>query len=162
MRRAESKILSWDALERLATQWREAGKQVVLTNGCFDLLHGGHLRYLQAARELGDLLVVGVNSDESVRQLKGALRPYRPETERAELVAGLECVDYVVIFPQTTAVDLVRLVQPTYYAKGGDYTEQDLPESEAVVDQGGFVVILPLEAGQSTTQLVEKIKSMEC
>jgi len=162
MRRAESKILSWDALERLATQWREAGKQVVLTNGCFDLLHGGHLRYLQAARELGDLLVVGVNSDESVRQLKGAPRPYRSETERAELVAGLECVDYVVIFPQTTAVDLVRLVQPTYYAKGGDYTEQDLPESEAVVDQGGFVVILPLEAEQSTTQLVEKIKSVEC
>jgi rfaE bifunctional protein nucleotidyltransferase chain/domain len=108
MRRAESKILSWDALGQLATQWREAGKQVVLTNGCFDLLHVGHLRYLQAARELGDLLVVGVDSDESVRQLKGAPRPYRPEAERAELVAGLECVDYVVIFPQTTAVDLVK------------------------------------------------------
>jgi len=162
MRRAESKILSWDALGQLATQWREAGLQVVLTNGCFDLLHVGHLRYLQAARELGDLLVVGVNSDESVRQLKSAPRPYRPEAERAELVAGLECVDYVVIFPQNTAVELVKRVQPTYYAKGGDYTERDLPESEAVVEQGGFVVILPLEAEQSTTQLVEKIKSVEC
>jgi rfaE bifunctional protein nucleotidyltransferase chain/domain len=161
MRRAESKILSWDALGQLATQWREAGKQVVLTNGCFDLLHVGHLRYLQAARELGDLLVVGVNSDESVRQLKGAPCPYRPEAERAELVAGLECVDYVVIFPQTTAIELVKLVQPTYYAKGGDYTEQDLPESEAVVEQGGFVVILPLETGQSTTQLAKKIASAE-
>jgi rfaE bifunctional protein nucleotidyltransferase chain/domain len=161
MRRAESKILSWDALGQLATQWREAGKQVVLTNGCFDLLHVGHLRYLQAARELGDLLVVGVNSDESVRQLKSAPRPYRPEAERAELVAGLECVDYVVIFPQTTAIELVKLVQPTYYAKGGDYTEQDLPESEAVVEHGGFVVILPLETGQSTTQLAKKIASVE-
>ena len=161
MRRAESKILSWDALERLATQWREAGKQVVLTNGCFDLLHGGHLRYLQAARELGDLLVVGVNSDESVRQLKGTPRPYRPEAERAELVAGLECVDYLVIFPQTTAIELVKLVQPTYYAKGGDYTEHDLPESEAVIELGGSVVILPLEASRSTTQLVERIRSSE-
>jgi rfaE bifunctional protein nucleotidyltransferase chain/domain len=161
MRRAESKILSWDALERLAPLWREAGKQVVLTNGCFDLLHVGHLRYLQAARELGDLLVVGVNSDDSARQLKGAPRPYRPEAERAELVAGLECVDYVVVFPQRTAVELVRLVQPAYYAKGGDYTEQDLPESEAVIEQGGFVVILPLETEQSTTQLVERIKSLE-
>jgi rfaE bifunctional protein nucleotidyltransferase chain/domain len=93
---------------------------------------------------------------------RGAPRPYRPEAERAELVAGLECVDYVVIFPQTTAVELVKRVQPTYYAKGGDYTERDLPESEAVVEQGGFVVILPLEAEQSTTQLVEKIKSVEC
>ncbi len=158
MRRAESKILSWDALAQLAPQWREAGKQVVLTNGCFDLLHVGHLRYLQAARALGDLLVVGVNSDESVRQLKGEPRPYRPDAERAELVAGLECVDYVVIFPQTTAVELAQLVQPAYYAKGGDYTEQDLPESEAVIEQGGFVVILPLEAEQSTTRLVEKIR----
>lgn len=132
---------------------------MVLTNGCFDLLHVGHLRYLQAARALGDLLVVGVNSDESVRQLKGESRPYRPESERAELVAGLECVDYVVIFPQPTAVELVQRVQPTYYAKGGDYTEQDLPESEAVVEQGGFVVILPLEAGHSTTLLVERIRN---
>jgi D-glycero-beta-D-manno-heptose 1-phosphate adenylyltransferase len=162
MRRAESKIVAWDTLRDLAAQWREAGKQVVLTNGCFDLLHVGHLRYLQAARELGDMLVVGVNSDDSARQLKGAPRPYRPEAERAELVAGLECVDYVVIFPQTTAVELVKQVQPTYYAKGGDYTEQDLPESEAVVEQGGFVVILPLETEQSTTQLVERIKSLEC
>ncbi|MGQ9901628.1 MAG: D-glycero-beta-D-manno-heptose 1-phosphate adenylyltransferase [Fimbriimonadales bacterium] len=159
MRRAEEKILLWDALERLAPQWREAGLQVVLTNGCFDLLHVGHLRYLQAARALGDLLVVGVNSDESVRQLKGESRPYRPESERAELVAGLECVDYVVIFPQPTAIELVQRVQPTYYAKGGDYTEQDLPESEAVVALGGFVVILPLEAGHSTTQLAERIRN---
>ncbi|MCX7992690.1 MAG: D-glycero-beta-D-manno-heptose 1-phosphate adenylyltransferase [Fimbriimonadales bacterium] len=158
MRTAESKILTREQLTQLAPMWREAGKQVVLTNGCFDLLHGGHLRYLQEARRLGDLLVVGVNSDESVRQLKGDSRPILSEAERAELVAGLECVDYVTIFPEPTAIELVKLVQPTYYAKGGDYTEQDLPESEAVIAYGGFVVILPLQPERSTSAIVERIR----
>jgi len=159
MRSAESKILTRAQLAQLAPLWREAGTRVVLTNGCFDLLHSGHLRYLQAARQLGDLLVVGVNSDESVRQLKGESRPIVPQQERAELVAGLECVDYVTIFEEPTAVPLVELVQPTYYAKGGDYTEQDLPESEAVVAYGGFVVILPLQPERSTSALIERIRS---
>lgn len=159
MRSAESKILTRAQLAQLASLWREAGTRVVLTNGCFDLLHSGHLRYLQAARQLGDLLVVGVNSDESVRQLKGESRPIVPQQERAELVAGLECVDYVTIFEEPTAVPLVELVQPTYYAKGGDYTEQDLPEAEAVVAYGGFVVILPLQPERSTSALIERIRS---
>ncbi|MCS7208608.1 MAG: D-glycero-beta-D-manno-heptose 1-phosphate adenylyltransferase [Fimbriimonadales bacterium] len=158
MRTPESKILTREQLTRLAPLWREAGKQVVLTNGCFDLLHVGHLRYLQAARQLGDLLLVGVNSDEAVRRLKGDTRPIVPEAERAELIAGLECVDYVTIFPEPTAVELVKIVQPTYYAKGGDYTEKDLPESEAVIAYGGFVVILPLQPGRSTSILIERIR----
>ncbi|MFN7017926.1 MAG: D-glycero-beta-D-manno-heptose 1-phosphate adenylyltransferase [Fimbriimonadales bacterium] len=159
MRAPESKILTREQLAQLAPMWRAAGKQVVLTNGCFDLLHVGHLRYLQEARRLGDLLVVGVNSDESVRQLKGNTRPLLPENERAELLAGLECVDFVTIFEEPTAVALVNLVQPAYYAKGGDYTEQDLPESEAVRAHGGFVVILPLYPERSTSALVERIRN---
>ncbi len=158
MRFAESKILTREQLTQLAPMWREAGKQIVLTNGCFDLLHVGHLRYLQEARQLGDLLVVGVNSDDSVRQLKGESRPILPEQERAKLLAGLECVDYVTIFDEPTATQLVNLVQPTYYAKGGDYTEQDLPESEAVIAYGGFVVILPLQPERSTSAIVARIR----
>ncbi|MFN4033749.1 MAG: D-glycero-beta-D-manno-heptose 1-phosphate adenylyltransferase [Fimbriimonadales bacterium] len=158
MRAAPSKILSREQLAELAPTWREAGLKVVLTNGCFDLLHVGHLRYLQAARQLGDVLVVGVNSDESVRQLKGNARPIVPEAERAELIGGLECVDYVTIFSEPTAVELVNLVQPTYYAKGGDYTEQDLPESEAVIAHGGFVVILPFQPEQSTSAILARIQ----
>ncbi|MCS7191220.1 MAG: D-glycero-beta-D-manno-heptose 1-phosphate adenylyltransferase [Fimbriimonadales bacterium] len=158
MRTPESKLLTREQLAHLAPMWREAGKQVVLTNGCFDLLHVGHLRYLQAARQLGDLLIVGVNSDDSVRQLKGDSRPIVPDKERAELIAGLECVDYVTIFSEPTAIELVKLVQPTYYAKGGDYTERDLPESEAVIAHGGFVVILPLHPERSTSALLERIR----
>ncbi|GIV10263.1 MAG: ADP-heptose synthase [Fimbriimonadales bacterium] len=159
MRTAQSKILTLEQLAKLAQQWRAEGLQTVLTNGCFDLLHVGHLRYLQEARRLGDLLVVGVNSDESVRRLKGDPRPFVPEAERAELVAGLECVDYVTFFHEPTAIELVKLVQPTYYAKGGDYTEQDLPEAETVIAHGGFVVILPLQPERSTSALVQKIQS---
>lgn len=160
MRSVESKLLTREQLTLLAPAWREAGKKVVLTNGVFDLLHVGHLRYLQEARRLGDLLVVGVNSDESVRQLKGNSRPIVPASERAELLAGLECVDYVTIFHELTAKTLIEVVQPTYYAKGGDYTERDLPEAEAVVTYGGFVVILPLYPERSTSALVEKIKRL--
>lgn len=158
MRPAKSKILTREQLAELVPQWREAGKQIVLTNGCFDLLHVGHLRYLQEARRLGDMLIVGMNSDESIRQLKGDSRPIVPAAERAELIAGLECVDYVTIFNEPTAIELVNIVQPAYYAKGGDYTEQDLPESEAVIAHGGFVVILPLQPERSTSALVERIR----
>ncbi len=131
----------------------------MFTNGCFDLLHVGHLRLLQKARAMGDLLIVGVNTDESVRALKGAERPIVPEAERAELLAGLECVDYVVLFPEITAEELIRIIQPDYYVKGGDYTERNLPEAELVVEQGGFVVILPYEEGYSTTKLLHQIRS---
>ncbi len=161
MRTAQSKIVSQEALGTLAQAWHSENKQIVLTNGCFDLLHVGHLRYLERARQMGDLLVVGVNSDESVRALKGAERPILPEGARAELVAGLECVDYVVVFSEPNAVRLVETVRPHYYVKGGDYTEADLPEAEVVIKDEGFVVILPLEGGYSTTQIIQRIRQTE-
>ncbi|MBU6428967.1 MAG: D-glycero-beta-D-manno-heptose 1-phosphate adenylyltransferase [Cyanobacteria bacterium REEB65] len=137
-----------------AERWHAEGQRIVLTNGCFDLLHIGHVRYLEAARKLGDRLVVGVNSDSSVRQLKGEGRPIVPEKERAEVVAALRCVDAVVVFSEPTASDLVRAVKPDIYAKGGDYQPDSLPETPTVAAVGGQVAILPFVAGRSTTALL--------
>ena len=140
-------------LQRLKTE----GKTVVTTNGCFDVLHLGHLRYLQAARQLGDLLVVAVNSDSSVRQLKGENRPLVPEAERAEMLAGLECVDYVVIFPELTPIDLLSELKPSIHVKGGDYKLEQLIEREVVEANGGKVVVGLNVPGKSTTNLIQVI-----
>jgi rfaE bifunctional protein nucleotidyltransferase chain/domain len=137
--------------------YRAAGRRIVFTNGCFDLLHVGHTRYLQKARALGDLLVVGVNTDGSVRRLKGAHRPMVPESERAELVAALECVDHVTLFDEDTPEALIAEVRPYRHVKGGDYQAVDLPETRLVRDLGGEVVILPCTEGRSTTALVQSI-----
>src|SRR5438105_4808715 len=128
------RVLSLPELVALRRSWRDTGLRLVLTNGTFDLLHIGHVRYLQAARELGDVLVVGVNSDASVRGYKGPNRPVVPQEERAEIVAALRCVDYAVIFDEPTAAQLVESLQPDIYAKGGDYAEggKALPEAEIV------------------------------
>lgn len=134
------------------------GKKVVLTNGCFDIIHAGHVRYLTAARAHGDLLVLGLNSDESVRALKGSTRPINTERDRAEVVDGLKSVDYVVIFGERTAEALVRDVRPDYYAKGGDYSVESLPESQAVSEVGGKVVFLPFVEGKSSTKIIQKIE----
>lgn len=134
------------------------GKKVVLTNGCFDIIHAGHVRYLTAARAHGDLLVLGLNSDESVRALKGSTRPINTERDRAEVVDGLRSVDYVVIFGEQTAEALVRDVRPDYYAKGGDYSVESLPESQAVSEVGGKVVFLPFVEGKSSTKIIQKIE----
>lgn len=134
------------------------GKKVVLTNGCFDIIHAGHVRYLTAARARGDLLVLGLNSDASVRALKGSTRPINTEHDRAEVVDGLRSVDYVVIFGETTAEALVRDVRPDYYAKGGDYSVESLPESQAVSEVGGKVVFLPFVEGKSSTKIIQKIE----
>jgi D-glycero-beta-D-manno-heptose 1-phosphate adenylyltransferase len=133
-------------------------KRVVLTNGVFDLLHVGHLRYLRAARALGDVLVVGVNADASV-QKPG--RPLVPESERAELVAALEPVDYVVIFSELTAENLLRAVRPRVYAKGADYSESTLPEAAAAREIGAEVVLIPLVPGRSTTRVLETLANRE-
>lgn len=136
-------------------------ERIVLTNGHFDLLHVGHLRYLQQARELGDLLIVGVNDDRVTADRKGPGRPVLPEEERAELVAGLECVDLVAIFHEPTAEELVRLVRPGIYVKGGDYGPggAELPERAAVEELGGEVHILPFVGGRSTSEIIEAIRS---
>ena len=154
---ASRKVLSLDALVATLAPRRAAGERVSLTNGTFDLLHIGHLRSLEQARALGDLLVVGVNSDASVQTYKAPNRPIVPQAERAELIAGLGCVDYVVIFDEPTAGRILRAVQPDVYVKGADYATKPLPERPIVEAYGGQVVLVALEAGHSTTDLVSDI-----
>lgn len=137
---------------------RASGGGMVFTNGCFDLLHVGHVRYLQAARRLGDWLVVGLNSDRSVRALKGPERPLVPEAERAEVLAALACVDAVVIFDSPTAESLVARLQPEVYVKVDDYQLETLPEARIVQAYGGRVALLPTVAGASTTALIARIR----
>ena len=154
---ANQKIYDHNALAPILQQAKAEGSVVVTTNGCFDVLHLGHLRYLQAARQLGDLLVVAVNSDNSVRQLKGENRPLVPETERAEMLAGLECVSYVVIFPELTPIDLLSELKPNIHVKGGDYKLEELIEREVVEAHGGKVIVGLNVPGKSTTNLIQVI-----
>jgi rfaE bifunctional protein nucleotidyltransferase chain/domain len=155
----ERAIVTRIELAALGERLRAEGKRVVFTNGCFDVLHVGHLRYLQQARALGDVLVVGVNTDAGVRRLKGPERPIVPEEERAELLAGLRCVDYVTLFDEPLPNETIAALRPDVHAKGGDYTEEQLPEAPLVRSYGGEVVLLPLVPGRSTTDLVDRIRS---
>jgi D-beta-D-heptose 7-phosphate kinase / D-beta-D-heptose 1-phosphate adenosyltransferase len=155
--RARDKILGWDALETRLGEARERGRRIVFTNGCFDVLHVGHTRYLEEARALGDLLVVGLNSDSSVRGLKGPRRPIVPEADRAETLAALAAVDYVVLFDELTPEALLRRVRPDIHAKGGDYRAEDLKEAPLVRSLGGEVKVMPLVEGHSTTDIVRTI-----
>jgi rfaE bifunctional protein nucleotidyltransferase chain/domain len=154
-----SKLMEMEKLAVRTAELRAAGKKVVFTNGCFDLLHVGHVRYLRAARELGDVLAVGINGDDSVRELKGPNRPLNNERDRAELVAALECVDLVTIFPEARATRLLEMVRPAIYAKGGDYTPATLnAEERAVLEKiGTDIRIIPFEAGYSTSLMLEKL-----
>jgi D-glycero-beta-D-manno-heptose 1-phosphate adenylyltransferase len=142
------------AIERL----RAVGKTVVFTNGVFDLLHVGHLRYLQQARALGDALIVGVNSDRSVRANKGPGRPITPEAERAEILSALACVDGVVVFDEDTPHDIITALQPDVLVKGADWAADAIVGRDVVEARGGRVVRVPIEAGQSTSALMEKIR----
>ncbi len=153
----QDKIKSAEALVGIVTARQAAGERIVLTNGVFDLLHVGHLRYLTEARALGDALILAVNTDESVRGFKGDLRPVVPLAERMEMLAGLSVVDYVVPFGTRTPVPLIELVRPLVYAKGGDYTLDTLPEAAIVAGYGGTVYILSLVAGRSTTNLIARV-----
>lgn len=149
----------------LRQQWRNENKTVVFTNGVFDLLHIGHLRYLEAARSLGDLLIVGLNSDASTRRIKGPKRPLTPQEDRAALLSGLRAVDYVTIFDDLTAERLVEAFAPNVYVKGGDYAVgngvsqggKPLPEAQIVQQYGGRVELIPYLAGRSTTELIKRI-----
>jgi rfaE bifunctional protein nucleotidyltransferase chain/domain len=147
-------------------QTRASGLSVVLTNGCFDLLHVGHVRYLETAKSLGDVLIVGVNTDRSTRALKGPGRPIHGEQDRAEVVAALSSVDAVTLFDENTAIELVKRLRPDIYVKGGDYVSDpaDLrypPEGHEVVAQGGAVFIVDLIEGRSTTSTLERIEQQE-
>jgi D-glycero-beta-D-manno-heptose 1-phosphate adenylyltransferase len=156
---------TFDDLLNLRAQWHEQNRRIVFTNGVFDLLHLGHLQYLQAARSFGDLLVVGLNSDASTRAIKGPLRPLVPENERAALLLGLRPVDYVTIFDDRTAERIVALIQPDVYVKGGDYAitadrgtgGKELPEARVVQAYGGRVELITYLPGHSTSELIERI-----
>jgi rfaE bifunctional protein nucleotidyltransferase chain/domain len=137
---------------------RAGGGRIVFTNGVFDLLHPGHLRYLQQARQLGDVLVVGVNSDRSVRAIKGVSRPVTPENERAEILSALGCVDVVVLFDEDTPLSLIAALQPDVLVKGADWPEGSMIGRDIVLARGGRVVRVPFEAGYSTTRIIERIK----
>lgn len=156
------KLIAVDKLPVWRAALRTAGKKLVVTNGCFDLLHVGHVSYLESARNLGDALLVGVNGDDSARQLKGAGRPVNPEVDRAAVLAALASVDAVCVFPEKTAVKFLAAAQPDIYAKGGDYTPDTLNQDErrAVESAGGKIVIIPFVPGKSTTALLEKISRL--
>lgn len=134
------------------------GKKVVATNGCFDILHVGHVRYLQKSKSFGDVLVVGLNSDISVKILKGETRPINPQEDRAEVLCALACVDYVVMFDEKSPVDLLDLIKPDIYTKGGDYTLETLPEADVILKNNGKVEFIDFVEGKSTTKIIDKMK----
>jgi D-glycero-beta-D-manno-heptose 1-phosphate adenylyltransferase len=152
------KILSLERLLEVAAQQRANGQKIVFANGAFDLLHAGHVRYLEAAREEGDWLAVGVNSDESIRRAKGSARPIVPEPERAEIVAALACVDAVVVFGEDSPAGLIGRLRPDVHAKGTDYTAESVPERAAVAAYGGRTVIVGDPKDHATTDLIERIR----
>jgi rfaE bifunctional protein nucleotidyltransferase chain/domain len=154
-----SKILNREQLCRRVAEWRRAGETITLANGNFDLLHVGHIRYLQAAKELGGKLVVAINSDESVRVLKGAGRPIMPENERAELVAALAVVDAVVIFPELDVRAIIREIRPDVQAKGTDYTAESVPERDVVREYGGRVEIVGDAKEHSSSEIIRARRS---
>ena len=158
-----AKIIGLEELSERSKQLRGTGKKLVATNGCFDLLHVGHVRYLQAARALGDLLAVGLNGDRSVRQLKGMGRPVTGERDRAEILAALQCVDLVTIFPEMRATQFIAASHPAIYVKGGDYSPETLNEQERALlkDIGAEIRFIPFESGYSTSRLLEQIRKSE-
>ncbi len=159
-----SKIVGLEELSERSKQLRAAGKKMVATNGCFDLLHVGHVRYLQAARALGDLLAIGLNGDRSVRELKGKGRPVTGERDRAEVLAALQCVDLVTIFPEMRATQFIGASHPAIYVKGGDYSPETLNEEERALlnEIGAEIRFIPFEAGYSTSRLLEQICKSGC
>lgn len=152
-------IIAQDNIEKFCEILRAGGKKVVFTNGCFDILHAGHVRYLNTARSFGDCLVLGLNSDASVRGFKGPTRPINCQDDRAEVIDALACVDYVVIFEERTAESIIAKVRPDVYVKGGDYTLETLPEAKIVMSYGGQVELVKLVEGRSTTNVIKKIQA---
>jgi D-glycero-beta-D-manno-heptose 1-phosphate adenylyltransferase len=148
-------------LKRRISQWKSEGKTIAFTNGCFDILHAGHIESLSQAAELADYLVVGLNADASVKKLKGEGRPVNNQASRAMVMASLALVDAVVIFEEDTPLELIKMVQPDYLVKGGDYKVEDIAGAKEVIEAGGKVVINPIVQGFSTTGTIEKIRSRD-
>ena len=152
------KVKKREALKTIAAKARTEGKKIVFTNGCFDLLHAGHVRLLREAKKLGDLLIVALNSDSSVREIKGPDRPILPEEERAELIAALEMVDYVTLFDEPDPLNVLRELRPDVLAKGGDWAEDKIVGRECVESYGGKVAVIPYLKGHSTTEIIERMR----
>ena len=151
-------IISRKNLHQICEELRKSQLKIVFTNGCFDILHAGHASYLVEARKLGDILIVGLNSDDSVRRLKGELRPINNENDRAMLLDMLKPVDYVTIFDEDTPYELIQLLKPNILVKGGDYMPEDIVGADIVENSGGEVVVIPLVEGKSTTEIIMRIK----
>jgi D-beta-D-heptose 7-phosphate kinase / D-beta-D-heptose 1-phosphate adenosyltransferase len=158
---AADKIVTRDTLREQIKELKHAGRRIVFTNGCFDLMHIGHITYLNDARALGDVLVIGLNTDDSVRRLKGPLRPIIPESERSHVLAALECVDFVVLFDDDTPRDLITEVRPDILAKGEDYTVEEVVGHDIVSEYGGEVRLIPLVGGVSTSTIIERIRERD-
>ena len=157
-----NKILDRSTLKNKLEALRKEGKKIAFTNGCFDILHVGHVRYLREAKKAGDILVLALNSDSSVRAIKGEERPLVSEEERAEVIAALEFIDFVTIFPELTPLELINYLKPDILIKGGDWPEEKVVGREEVKKWGGRVAIIPEVEGKSTTNIVEKIKKAYC
>ena len=156
-----TKVKALQEITAIVTQHQKAGRKVVFVNGCFDLLHVGHIRYLEAARALGDVLVLGLNGDESVRVLKGPGRPLMKQEERAEVLSALECVDYLVLFDEVTAHGILEKLQPDIHAKGTDYTRETVPEKDTVLSYGGSIAIVGDPKDHSTQDFLRRIAQNE-
>ncbi|MEC4982625.1 MAG: D-glycero-beta-D-manno-heptose 1-phosphate adenylyltransferase [Oscillatoria sp. PMC 1068.18] len=148
-------------LTEIIQQQRQLKQQIVFTNGCFDILHPGHVIYLSQAKALGDILIVGVNSDASVQQLKGSQRPINSLRDRLQVLAALASIDYLIPFEESTPSELLKIVRPQIYVKGGDYTRETLPETPVVEKLGGIIKILPFVGSNSTTKIIAKIRNLE-
>jgi rfaE bifunctional protein nucleotidyltransferase chain/domain len=153
----EGKILTLEALQPVVEKHRQNRKTIIFANGCFDLLHVGHIRYLEGARRLGDILIVGLNSDDSVKKLKGPLRPLMPENERAEILAAISYVDHIVIFDEPTVQRLLLQLRPDVHCKGTDYTLESVPEREVVLSYGGKIAIVGDPKDHSTRDFIQEI-----
>ncbi|KPJ68984.1 MAG: hypothetical protein AMJ45_01390 [Syntrophobacter sp. DG_60] len=160
--KVKDKILDWKTLKEKVREWKRQGFTIVFTNGCFDLLHIGHIRYLEAAKGYGDKLIVAVNSDKSVRAIKGSKKPLVPQEERAELIAALSFVDSITVFDQSTPLELIEYICPDVLVKGSDWAEGEIVGSKTVIAHGGKVIRVPQVEGASTSILIERILKRFC
>lgn len=151
-------LIDKNNLNTLLNKLRSEGKTIVTTNGCFDILHVGHVRYLEKTKTFADVLIVALNSDKSVKSIKGDSRPINKEEDRAEVLSALKCVDYVVLFDEDSPIDLLLQIKPDVYTKGADYTVETLPEAKPIMDNGGRVEFISFVEGKSTTSIINKMK----
>jgi rfaE bifunctional protein nucleotidyltransferase chain/domain len=157
---SDRKIKKIEELKDIIDIHKKQGKLIVFTNGCFEILHPGHIKLLEEAKNYGDILVVGINSDESVKRIKGEKKLIFDEKSRVKIISALECVDYVTLFNENTPENLIKIIKPHIHVKGGDYKEEDLPEAKIIKEYGGKIIILPLLEGFSTTQIIQKILTL--